>query len=125
MKEDKRTSVTPYWEVVSIRSSEKAIPGKTLERVIGHPEGLSIHDVLGEEYHCSSRYNSVVPSVGPIRKIVWCTSFDVGNHATERPETMTTTWLQMTDRAGGVTLRRIQYIIVVWFRHISINTEED
>jgi len=30
MKEDSKTSATPYWSVVSIRSSENAIPGRTL-----------------------------------------------------------------------------------------------
>lgn len=31
MKEDRRTSATPYCCVVSIRSSENAIPGNTLD----------------------------------------------------------------------------------------------
>ena len=34
MNEDRSTSETPYWFVVSMRSNEKAIPGKTL-----HPGG--------------------------------------------------------------------------------------
>ena len=32
MKEETRTSATPYWPVVSMRSREKAMPGRTLMR---------------------------------------------------------------------------------------------
>lgn len=30
MNEESKTSATPYWSVVSMRSREKAMPGKTL-----------------------------------------------------------------------------------------------
>lgn len=65
MKEDRRTSATPYCWVVSMRSRENAMPGSTLE----FRPAKSKDDVVEEgcslckEYEDNCRYDSIVPCI--------------------------------------------------------------
>jgi hypothetical protein len=81
MNEANNTSVTPYCSVVSIRSREKAIPGRTLR----HNQSQRVYvflrrlqNSLGKESKSSGRDNAVVPRVCPITTIPWSPCAYVG-----------------------------------------------
>lgn len=68
--EESKTSATPYFPVVSMRSKENAIPGRTLRRVrpaLSLDRGIN---VLGKENDCSGWYYAIVPGVSPIADVV-------------------------------------------------------
>jgi hypothetical protein len=68
--DDRKTSTTPYFPVVSTRSKENAIPGRTLKQItLTLPLGREI-TVLGGENERSCWNHSVVPGVSPVSGVV-------------------------------------------------------
>jgi hypothetical protein len=79
MKEERRTSETPYKCVVSIKSSENAMPGNTLEVDLAVADRKTGAHELGEENQSGRRYDSVVPCVFPVAPIIWTSCANVVN----------------------------------------------
>lgn len=82
MNEDIKTSVTPYCWVVSIKSREKAIPGRTLhdESGVWLRQSTKTRSILCKECQGGSRNDSIIPGIRPVTQVPGCTGADVAKN---------------------------------------------
>jgi len=68
--EESKTSATPYIPVVSMRSKEKAIPGRTLKEVTRVWSLGRRKTVLGKENERSRWDDSIIPGINPVTGVI-------------------------------------------------------
>jgi hypothetical protein len=100
MKEERSTSATPYCWVVSIKSREKAIPGRTLRPGQRFRELIKADSVLGEEDKSGGWYDTIIPSVGPVAEIPGSSGTNVCDDS-PAPAAVESFWFLFGGAEGG------------------------
>ena len=88
MNDDRSTSDTPYCCVVSMRSKENAMPGRTLgqsNRLDRDQRHVETWHSLCEEYEDNGWDDSIVPGICPVAGVVRRACANIANYSSANP----------------------------------------